>query len=216
MAPYMYTAVSYMYTMAPYTYTAVSYMYTTAPYMYTAVSYMYTTAPYMYTAVSYMYTTAPYTHTRCLCFFALTPSPSPTGWERGVGAHGGAPCSAFPLSRRRERGTKGVRAHRWVHGVQANKWCQVHFRWVRALPKLELSEEQIVELVRQLSPDAKRKVMQLLGSVPDHSAEPEASVGEFAQLPCFGMWADHEALQDSDAWVRKERERWHRRASRRD
>jgi hypothetical protein len=109
-----------------------------------------------------------------------------------------------------------VRAHRWVHGVQANKWCQVHFRQVRALPKLELSEEQIVELVRQLSPDAKRRVMQLLGSVPDHSAEPEASVGEFAQLPCFGMWADHEALQDSDAWVRKERERWHRRASRRD
>ncbi len=43
-------------------------------------------------------------------FFALTPSPSPTLWERGVGAHGGAPCSAFPLSRRRERGTKGVRA----------------------------------------------------------------------------------------------------------
>ena len=112
--------------------------------------------------------------------------------------------------------TQGVRAHRWVHGVQANKWCQVHFRQVRALPKLELSEEQIVELVRQLSPDAKRRVMQLLGSVPDHSAEPEASVGEFAQLPCFGMWADHEALQDSDAWVRKERERWHRRASRRD
>ena len=28
-------------------------------------------------------------------FFALTPSPSPTAWERGVGAHGGAPCSAF-------------------------------------------------------------------------------------------------------------------------
>jgi hypothetical protein len=43
-------------------------------------------------------------------FFALTPSPSPTLWERGVGAHGGAPCSAFPLSRLRERGTKGVRA----------------------------------------------------------------------------------------------------------
>jgi len=41
-------------------------------------------------------------------FFALTPSPSPTLWERGVGAHGGA----FPLSRRRERGTQGVRVHR--------------------------------------------------------------------------------------------------------
>jgi hypothetical protein len=44
-------------------------------------------------------------------FFALTPIPSPTLWERGVGAHGGAPCSAFPpLSQGGERGTKGVRA----------------------------------------------------------------------------------------------------------
>ena len=44
-------------------------------------------------------------------FFALTPSPSPTAWERGVGAHGGAPCSAFPpLPQGGERGTKGVRA----------------------------------------------------------------------------------------------------------
>jgi Rod binding domain-containing protein len=25
------------------------------------------------------------------CMLALTPSPSPTAWERGVGAHGGAP-----------------------------------------------------------------------------------------------------------------------------
>jgi hypothetical protein len=82
---------------------------------------------------------------------------------------------------------------------------------VSALPKLELSEEQVVELVRQLSPAAKRRVMQLLGSVPDHDAESEMSAREFAQLPCFGMWADHEALQDSDAWVRKEREQWHKR-----
>jgi Membrane-associated lipoprotein involved in thiamine biosynthesis len=52
---------------------------------------------------------------------ALTPSPSPTGWERGVGAHGGAPCSAFPLSRLRERGTKLIRVHRlgslWAGGA---------------------------------------------------------------------------------------------------
>jgi hypothetical protein len=82
---------------------------------------------------------------------------------------------------------------------------------VSALPKLELSEEQVVELVRQLSPAAKRRVMQLLGSVPNHGDESEMSVREFAQLPCFGMWADHEALQDSDAWVRKEREQWHKR-----
>jgi hypothetical protein len=83
---------------------------------------------------------------------------------------------------------------------------------VRVLLKLELSEEQVVELVRQLSPDAKRRVMQLLGSVLDRGTESEMSVSEFAQLPCFGMWADHEALQESDAWVRKEREQWHRRA----
>ena len=38
---------------------------------------------------------------------ALTPSPSPTGWERGVGAHGGASCCAFPLARLWERGTYG-------------------------------------------------------------------------------------------------------------
>jgi hypothetical protein len=99
MAPYMYPAVSYRYTTAPYMYTAVSYRYTTAPYMYTAVSYRYTTAPYMYTAVSYRYTTAPYTHTRCLCFFALTPSPSPTGWERGI--------RAFPLFRLAGEGDTG-------------------------------------------------------------------------------------------------------------
>ena len=44
-------------------------------------------------------------------FFALTPSPSPTRWERGVGAHGGAhggaPCCAFPLSRPAGEGDKG-------------------------------------------------------------------------------------------------------------
>ena len=38
--------------------------------------------------------------------FALTPSPSPTLWERGVGARGSAPCSAFPLSRLAGEGDK--------------------------------------------------------------------------------------------------------------
>jgi hypothetical protein len=110
MAPAPYTGISYRYPTTPYMYPTVSYRYPTAPYTYPAVSYRYPTAPYMYPTVSYRYPTAPYTHTRCSCFFALTPSPSPTGWERGVGAHGGAPCSAFPLSRLRERGIKGVRA----------------------------------------------------------------------------------------------------------
>ena len=53
----------------------------------------------------------------------LTPSPSPTAWERGVGAHGGAPCvSPSPASR--ERGTKGVRAkdRAWLRAY-AGKNC---------------------------------------------------------------------------------------------
>ena len=43
----------------------------------------------------------------CARFFALTLSPSPTLWARGVGAHGGAPCCAFPLSREAGEGDKG-------------------------------------------------------------------------------------------------------------
>jgi hypothetical protein len=39
--------------------------------------------------------------------------------------------------------------------------------------------------------------VQLLGSTPDRNAESEASVREFAQLPCFGMGAYHEALYQS-------------------
>ena len=97
--------------------------------------------------------------------FALTPSPSPTMWERGepsadmfgvlkrqlqhqaeaalphsiitawargVGAHGGAPCGAFPLARLRERGTKGVRAKTRVYltamaqiGIISKRACRV-------------------------------------------------------------------------------------------
>jgi len=40
-------------------------------------------------------------------FFALTPSPSPTKWARGVGAHGGAPCRVFPLACLAGEGDKG-------------------------------------------------------------------------------------------------------------
>ena len=49
---------------------------------------------------------------------ALTPSPSPTLWERGVRAHGGAPCRAFPLSRpagEGDTGGEGKKARLPVH-----------------------------------------------------------------------------------------------------
>ncbi len=76
--------------------------------------------------------------------FALTPNPSPTAWERGVGAHGGAPCSAFPLSRRRERGTKGVRA------IQRTCWFTLALG--KIAPASKTSCRTVVPLPAALSP----------------------------------------------------------------
>ena len=39
---------------------------------------------------------------------------------------------------------------------------------------------------------------------------------DLGDLPFFGMWADREDMKDSVAWVRKEREQWHQRATRLD
>ena len=36
----------------------------------------------------------------------------------------------------------------------------------------------------------------------------EASA-DFANLSCFGMWADRGEMRDSVAWLKKEREKWH-------
>ena len=44
---------------------------------------------------------------RCARFFALTPSPSPTGWERGVEANGGSPNDRFPPRPLAGEGGKG-------------------------------------------------------------------------------------------------------------
>ncbi|RKU17962.1 hypothetical protein C6503_10165 [Candidatus Poribacteria bacterium] len=37
---------------------------------------------------------------------------------------------------------------------------------------------------------------------------------DFANLPCFGMWADREDMRDSVEWLRKEREKWQQRFTR--
>ena len=37
---------------------------------------------------------------------------------------------------------------------------------------------------------------------------------DFANLPCFGMWADREDMRDSVARLRKEREKWQQRFAR--
>lgn len=77
------------------------------------------------------------------------------------------------------------------------------------MPKLELSDEQVVELVKQLSPEAKQRLLQELSQGTSATAEEE-----FTRLPCFGMWAEHREKQDSTRWVRKERGKWKNRLSR--
>jgi len=88
------------------------------------------------------------------------------------------------------------------------------------MPKLELSDEQVIELVKQLSPASKQKLLQELSqnALAGDSESPSAAIemDDFASLSCFGMWADHEAMGDSAAWVRKERARWQRRAFQQD
>jgi hypothetical protein len=39
---------------------------------------------------------------------------------------------------------------------------------------------------------------------------------DLAGLPFIGMWADRDDMNDSAAWVRREREEWHQRALRQD
>jgi hypothetical protein len=48
----------------------------------------------------------------------------------------------------------------------------------------------------------------------DSAAPDEISAEEFKQLPFFGMHADREDMADSVAWVRREREQWHKRLTR--
>ena len=49
----------------------------------------------------------------------------------------------------------------------------------------------------------------------DDSQDKDSNESEdFANLPCFGMWADREDMRDSVAWLRKEREKWQQRFTR--
>ena len=49
----------------------------------------------------------------------------------------------------------------------------------------------------------------------DDSQDKDSDESEdFANLPCFGMWADREDMRDSVEWLRKEREKWQQRFTR--
>jgi hypothetical protein len=56
--------------------------------------------------------------------------------------------------------------------------------------------------------------VEVIGPRPGGAGPP--AVTRFTDLPFFGMWADRENLEDSTAYVRKEREQWQHRALRQD
>jgi len=72
------------------------------------------------------------------CCFALTPSPSPTLWERGVGARHAAPSASggsfasalhIPLARLWERGARGVRAKRKMRPEESRRRLLTSRKW---------------------------------------------------------------------------------------
>ena len=89
-------------------------------------------------------------------FFALTPSPSPTLWERGVGAHGGAPCWALPLSRSAgegDNGGEGKKARLPVHACAGkNSPCFKDFAPNRCTLILITEPEFIIAPLLQVPP----------------------------------------------------------------
>ncbi|MEW6237772.1 MAG: hypothetical protein AB1656_20490 [Candidatus Omnitrophota bacterium] len=50
----------------------------------------------------------------------------------------------------------------------------------------------------------------------DRPDKPTLSLEEFKQLPCWGMWKDREDMANSEEWIRKERERWNQRLTKKD
>jgi len=64
-------------------------------------------------------------------------------------------------------------------------------------------------------PDETEVVVYIEAAAVGQMAAPKGNE-EFAALPFFGMWADREDMGDSAAWVRRERELWHKRSARQD
>jgi hypothetical protein len=59
-------------------------------------------------------------------------------------------------------------------------------------------------------PEGTEVIVQIQPFVVTARPTAQADDREFRSLPFFGMWADREDMQDSAAWVRKEREAWFR------
>jgi len=61
-------------------------------------------------------------------------------------------------------------------------------------------------------PEGTEVVVQIQTFVVTARPVAQADDLEFRSLPFFGMWADHDDVQDSVAWVRRKREKWQQRA----
>ena len=73
-----------------------------------------------------------------------------------------------------------------------------------------LSLPEGTEVIVQINPIDVEKIVDANETQNTETDEHE----EFANLPFFGMWADRTDMQDSVAWVRKQREKWLERVTR--
>ncbi|MGH2585181.1 MAG: hypothetical protein ACRDJE_09725 [Dehalococcoidia bacterium] len=64
-------------------------------------------------------------------------------------------------------------------------------------------------------PDGTRVVVSIEPEEPDGESPTAECAEEIATWPFFGMWADREDMADSVAWVRRIREQWRQRPTRR-
>ena len=73
----------------------------------------------------------------------------------------------------------------------------------------------ILKALETLSNDDLLRLIARAGEILQQRQQAEPPPDEeFEQLPFFGMHADREDMEDSVAWVRRERERWHERLTR--
>ena len=62
-------------------------------------------------------------------------------------------------------------------------------------------------------PEGTDVVVRIEPVATEPSSEAPVRGADFSRLPFFGMWADRPDMDDSEAWLRSEREQWRQRTS---
>jgi hypothetical protein len=65
-------------------------------------------------------------------------------------------------------------------------------------------------------PEGAEVIVQIEPLVSAPQAVKDIAGEDFTDQPFFGMWANRKDMEDSAAWVRRQRARWQRRANRLD